>query len=156
MARTVITINDPVLKIADTEAGLAAGTAYQCQVENAKIVATANYQTIPATGCDGPSQSAGRTSYALQIQWLQDWTDPDGLSRYAFDNDATVKWVEFQLDAAVPEVTAKGPVSITSGSYGGNFGDGTHADSDQQTWPYQQKPTIGETVAAFAAESDAA
>jgi hypothetical protein len=154
MARTVITINNPILRIADTEAGLATGTAYQCQVENAKIVATANYQTIPATGCDGASQSAGQTSFALVIQWLQDWTAPGGMSKYAFDNDATIKWVEFQLDAAVPAVTAKGPVSIASGSYGGNFGDGTHADSDQMTWPYQQKPTI--TAPAASLESEAA
>jgi hypothetical protein len=155
MARTVITINNPVLKIADDEAGLALGTAYQCQVQNAKIVATANYQTVPATGCDGPSQSAGKTSFALQIQWLQDWTDAAGLSKYAYDNDASVKWVEFQLDAAIPEVVATGPVTITCGSYGGNFGDGTHADSDQMTWPYQQKPDITAPAAALAADEAA-
>ena len=51
MPRTVITLNNPTFKLSDTEAGLSAGTAYECQLTQAVIAPQPTFNTIPATGC---------------------------------------------------------------------------------------------------------
>jgi hypothetical protein len=153
MARTVIVLNNPVLKLADTEAGLTTGDAYECQITEAKVVATANLNTIPSTGCAPASQSPGKTSYALQLTWLQDW-NLDGLSQYAFANDTQPKWFEFTLDSVgAPTTKMTGQAYVVAGSYGGVFGDGSAATSDQQTWPCLDKPAVTVPVATAAAAS---
>lgn len=149
MARTVITLNNPVIKFADTQAGLAAATAYECQVTEARITGAPNYNTVPSTGCEGASQSPGLTSYSLDIAWLQDWTEPGGgLSGWAFDNDATAQWFSFQLNSTDATVKAEGQVYVTAGSYGGVFGDGSAANVDTVSWPCIGKPDITKPAVA--------
>lgn len=143
MPRTVITLNNPVIKLADTQAGLTTGDAFECQIMEAKVQAAPTFQTIPATGCAGEVQSPGRTGYALAIQWLQDWSNPDGLSRYAFDNDTLPKWFEFTLDSlGAPATKMTGECYVVAGSFGGTLGDGSAAVSDSQTWNCLNKPTV--------------
>ena len=151
MPRTIVTLNNPILKLADTEAGLTAGEAYECQLTSATITPTANFQTIPATGCAPAAQSPGKTSFQLDLAWLQDWTAPEGgLSGYAYTNDALPKWFELTLDSvSAPTVKASGQLYVVAGGYGGTFGDGTPA-ATAATWPCLDKPDIV-TPAAFAA-----
>jgi hypothetical protein len=155
MARTVIVLNNPTLKLADTEAGLTTGTAFECQITSAALTASANYQTIPATGCAPQSQSPGRTSWALDVAWLQDWTAPaaSSLSQYAFANDGLPKWFEFIADSVgAPAVKATGQCYMAAGSYGGTFGDGSAATATSQ-WPCVDTPDIvgATTMAASSA-----
>jgi len=155
MPRTVLVMTNPTLKVADTEAGLAAGTAYECQITSAAINTTVAFNTIPATGCAGASQSPGAPSYQLDIAWLQDWTAAGGgLSGWAWENKGKAMWVELVPDALnAPTVKAVGQVYVTPGQFGGTFGDGS-AGPATATWPYVNEPTI--TPAVVAADADAA
>jgi hypothetical protein len=155
MPRTVITLNNPVVKFADTQAALTTAAAYECQVTEARITASPNYNEVPSTGCAGASQSPGLTGFALDIAWLQDWTQPGGgLSGYAFDNDTAAKWFLFQLSATDATVKAEGQVYVTAGSYGGVFGDGSAAATEVVSWPCLAKPAITKP-APTAAETEA-
>ncbi|RPH33795.1 MAG: hypothetical protein EHM90_00090 [Chloroflexi bacterium] len=162
MARTVIVLNNPVLKLADTELELATGVAYECQVTEARVTATPNYNTIPSTGCAGATQSPGLTSYSLDLAWLQDWSAAGGgLSGWADDHDGQPAWFEFSLDGGDATVKATGEVYVTAGSYGGVFGDGSPAAVDVTSWPCVSRPVITKpapvgTQAAEAAEAEPA
>lgn len=157
MPRTVITLNNPVVKLADDELGLTTGEAFECQITSAVLTASANYQTIPATGCAPSAQSPGRTSYALDVSWLQDWTAPaGGLSNYAYTNDGLPKWFEFTADSVgAPTVKATGQLYMAAGSYGGSFGDGSPAVSTS-SWPCVDTPDITSAVVAGTAASSTA
>jgi hypothetical protein len=153
LPRIAMIYNDPTLKLATTEAGLTTGTAVECQTITARIEATANYNTIPATACAGATQSPGLDSWALNLTWLDDWEDPLGLSQFAFDNSGKEIWWELDpstSDTAKP--TFKGHAYAVSGGMGGNFGDGSAAQSTS-SWPCLEKPTItpGTMAAAEAA-----
>jgi hypothetical protein len=147
MARTVIVLNAPVFKLADTEVGLTAGTAYECQLTSATITANPQFNTIPSTGCAPSSQSPGRTQFQLDLAWLQDWTAAaGGLSGYAYTNDTEPKWFSFSLDGGAT-VVATGEVYVVAGGYGGTFGDGSAAAATA-TWPCLDKPDIALPAAA--------
>lgn len=156
MARVVLVLNQPILKLAATQAGLTSGQAVECQVTSAVVKGTPNYQTIPATGCAGASQSPGLTSFALELAWLQDWqvATPGGLSYFAWNNDGKKAWIEFTPDSTVASQKLTGEVFVAAGSYGGTFGDGSAA-VDQSTWPFTAKPTIPAPT-AVAADADQA
>jgi len=142
MPRTVIVLNAPTLKVAKTQAGLTSGQSVECQVTSARVTASPNYQTIPATGCAGASQSPGLTSFALDLAWLDDWGTPapGGLSQFAWDNDGQEVWFELTLSAD-NEQTVTGNALCAAGGIGGTFGDGSAANSTA-TWPCPNKPTI--------------
>ncbi len=158
MARTVITLNKPIFKLADSEAALTAGDAYECQLTSATIVANPNFNTIPATGCAGATQSPGTTGWQLDLNWLQDWTAPGGgLSGFAYTHDTEPKWFSFTLNKDDPTVVATGEVFVVAGGYGGTFGDGTPAAASA-TWPCLDKPDItlpADTVTAEATQPEA-
>lgn len=143
MARTVMILNHPTLKVATTEAGLTTGQAVECQVTSAVVQASPNYSTIPATGCAGQTQSPGLTSFALNLAWLQDWdaAAPGGLSWFAWENDGKAAWVELTPDTADPTSQLTGQVYVAAGDYGGTFGDGSAATATS-TWPFVSKPDI--------------
>jgi hypothetical protein len=146
MARETLILNNPTLKLADTQAGLdAAVGTFECQVNSLAITSVPVYNTIPATGCAGASQSPGRTGYQLDLTYLQDWGATESLSQYAFDNDGARKWYRFNADAVqYPDLQAEGECYVAAGSYGGTFGDGSAAQSTS-TWPCVDKPAITNT-----------
>lgn len=159
MPRELMILNNPTLKVATTEAGLTTGTAVECQVTQARVQAQPVYNTIPATGCAGATQSPGLTGFQLALTWLQDWTAPGGgLSGFAWDHDGEPVWFELVPNAADATTTkVSGEVFAAAGDYGGTFGDGSAADATS-TWPCVSKPTVTKpapTVAAAEAEPDA-
>lgn len=159
MPRTVIPIIDPILKVADTEAGLALGDAYECQLTSAVIVGSPNFNPIPATGCAPAAQTPGASSWQLDLAWLQDWTAPGGgLSFYAFDNDTAEVWFSLAIDSVGnPTVVATGHGYVTAGAYGGEIGGVPAAAT--ATWPLLEKPDIvvpAPVAATAAGRSDAA
>jgi hypothetical protein len=143
MARTVITLNNPIFKLADDEASLATGEAFECQLTSAVITANPVFNTIPATGCAPATQSPGRTGYQLDLAWLEDWTaSAGGLSGYALENDGAAKWFSFALDSVgAPTVVATGQCYVVAGGFGGTFGDGSAA-ATAATWPLLDAPTV--------------
>lgn len=141
MARTAMVWNKPTLKLADTEAGLTAGLAVECQINSAVLTPAPVYNTIPPTGCAGASQSPGLTGWGLDLTWLQDWVDDGGLSQYAFANDGLPKWFELVPNSADPTVGATGQAYVAAGSFGATFGDGSAAQSTA-SWPLLDKPDI--------------
>jgi len=148
MARTVMIFNNPTLKVADTELGLATGTAVECQVTSARVTVAPVYNEIPATGCSGASQSPGLSGYALDLAWLDDWT-VDGLSQFAWQNDGKEVWFELTPDTAVAAQKITGHAYASAGGYGGTFGDGSAAVSTA-TWPCVEKPVVPAPVVAAA------
>jgi hypothetical protein len=147
---------NPTLKVAATQAGLTAGNAYQCQVTSAVISTTAAFNTIPATGCAGASQSPGAPAFQLDIAWLQDWTASPGggLSGWAWTNKGLAMWVEIVPDpTGAPTVKAQAQCWIVAGQFGGTFGDGS-AGPANATWPCLNAPTI--TPATLLADEAAA
>jgi hypothetical protein len=142
MARTAIIMNNPTFRLATTQAGLTAGTAYECQLTQAIINAIPNFTTIPATACAPATQSPGKTGWELAIDFLQDWTASlGGLSGFMYTNDTKPMWFELVVDSAVPAVKATGQVYLVSGSYGGPIGTGD-ALAASATLPCLDKPVI--------------
>ena len=145
-APTVILITDGSLKLADDEAGLALGEAFECQVTEAAINAVPNLTTVPATFCSGEAQAPAATGWALALSWLQDWTAPSGgLSGYAFTNDTEQKWFELKLDKDDLTPVATGQVRLVAGAFGGAAGTPLPASAE---WPLSAKPTITMPAAA--------
>lgn len=154
MPRTVIVLNAPTLKVATTQAGLTAGTAYECQVTSATVTTDAPMNTIPATGCAGASQSPGTASYALEMAWLQDWTasPAGGLSGWAWAQKGKKAWVQLTPDpTGAPTVKCEGEVWVVPGQFGGTFGDGSAAPASA-TWPFTGTPTITPATLELAAD----
>lgn len=146
MPRTVMVFNSPTLKVADTQANLATGDAYECQVTSAVIATNVSFNTIPATGCAGASQSPGAPGYQLDIAWLQDWSAPGGgLSGWAWANKTKPMWVQIIPNAADATVKAEGEVYVVPGQFGGTFGDGS-AGPANATWPFVGEPDITPAV----------
>lgn len=157
MPRVVMVLNQPTLKVATTQAGLATGQAVECQVTSAIVVANANFTTIPATGCAGATQSPGATGWQLDLAWLQDWGvgTPGGLSYFALTNDGKAVWFELTPDKAVASQKITGNAYCTAGSYGGEFGSGAPAVSTA-TWPMLAGPAVPTpTMMATATEAQA-
>lgn len=142
MPRVVMTHTQPTLKIADTQAGLSTGTAFECQVTSAVVKAQPKMSTIPATGCAGESQAPGATGYQLELAWLQDWSagDAASLSSYAMTNDGLAKWVEFVPDRTDPTTKFEFNCFVVAGDIGGTFGAGDPGVSSS-VWPLLNKPT---------------
>lgn len=153
MGRQVITITNAHLKIGDT-ATLTTSPDFACQVSSAAINAVPKLTTVPATFCAGESQSPGLTGWELVLTWLQDWdlvpaspTAVGSLSKYAFDNDAVMKFFSLSVsNAAAPLAT--GQCYVVAGSYGGEAGVPLTATA---TWPLLAKPGITAGVQAVPA-----
>jgi hypothetical protein len=158
MARTAIILNNPTVTFADTLIGLDTSPTFECQLISAVITPQPVYNTIPATGCAGATQSPGRTGFSLDLTWLTDWGAVESLSQFAWDNDGTATFFRFTDDgtaAAGAATTAEGQAYVAAGGFGGTFGDGSAAQTTA-TWPCVDKPTIGPSVVAAAADTSAA
>ena len=59
MPTELIPFENPTLKLADTEAGLTTGTAFECQLTTAELVATANMVQVEQTPCQAATQIPG-------------------------------------------------------------------------------------------------
>lgn len=149
MARTVITLINPKLVVAATQAGLATGTAYECQLTSAALVPTPNTTAVPATGCAPATNVPGRSTWELQMAWLQDWTAPaGGLSNYCIINEGLLVWYKLTLDnVGSPTTVATGQAYVAAGQYGGEFGGAPAVAT--ANWPCFDKPAF--TVPALAA-----
>jgi hypothetical protein len=142
MATNTIKLTNPKLTLATTEAGLTTGGDFECQVNSAVLAATGKSTTTAPTGCRPEVQSAGKSSWAWTVTWLQDWQDPDGLSVFTFDNDGATVWYLFEPDPTLYAGLAfQGQCDVVAGAAGGSFGDGSEVNATA-TWPAKDKPTL--------------
>jgi len=146
----VLNVKQANVVFADTQAGLASGTDYTCQVTSAQIKANPKLQTVAATFCAAESQSPAASGWQLDLTWLQDWGAPTvvgppptgSLSQYMFDNDAELKWFKIvPTDPAAPG--AEGQCYVVAGEYLGAAGAPLTATA---TCPCPVKPTIAATI----------
>jgi hypothetical protein len=145
-AAAIIVVTDGELTLADDEAGLVTGPAFQCQVTSAALNASPNLQDVPATFCSPATQAPAATGYTLAVEWLQDWRAPSGgLSGYCYTNDTLLKWFQLKLDAADTAPIATGQVRLVAGAFGGSAGTPLPATAE---WPVQGKPEITLPAAA--------
>jgi len=136
--RAVFQINNAVIKLAATQAGLTAGIDYACQISSAAVVTTANTNTVPMTGCAPASDVPAPSSYALVLTWVQDWQQAQSLSNYAYTNDTQQVWWSITPNGLTAPV-ATGNSYVVSGDFGGDFGIPLTATA---TWPCLAKPSI--------------
>lgn len=115
-----------------------------CQFTSARLVTTANLQDVPATGCQPSSQVVGASSFSFEINWLQDITDPDGLSMWAFTNDTAAAFFEFEpFGTGTGTVMLSGELRVVAGPIGGEVD--VALQTDVVTWPIIGKPTVTHT-----------
>lgn len=135
------------LKLGLTEAALDQDVT--CQFTSARLVTTANLQEVPSTGCQPKSQVAGASSFSFEINWLQDISDPEGLSLWAFENDTAQAFFEFEpFGTGVGKVKLTGELRIVAGPIGGQVD--VALQTDTVTWPIIGKPAIEYPIAAAA------
>lgn len=154
MPTETIKLNNPTLTLALIQADLAAGGVHaECQANSAALVATGVSTQTPSTGCRGPAQSAGKSTWAANVVYLQDWANPDGVSQFALDNDGKTVWYRLEPDPTeYVGLSFEGQLDMVAGQIGGNFGDGTEVNSTS-TWPMKGPPTVTRT-APLAADAD--
>jgi hypothetical protein len=159
MPTVMMPFENPTLKLADTEAGLTAGTAFECQLTTAELLATANLVQVEQTPCQPASQVPGRETWSLHLIFMQDWAAPGGgLSGYAKANRGQRKWFELVADKDVTpagdQVIATGEVWIGSGGLGGVV-SAAPLKSDV-TWPCPTEPAITTPAALPLADAELA
>ena len=145
MPRTVIILNNPIFKLADTEAGLTAGDGLRVPTHvGDRSPRNPQFNTIPATGCApalavaGPDRLATRPGMAAGLDGSRPVASP------ATPSPTTrPKW--FSASRSTPSrIRRSSPRArcyVVAGGYGGTFGDGSAAAATA-TWPLLDKPEI--------------
>ena len=110
-----------------------------CDDGNPVRARRANTVEVPATGCAPKSNVAAASTWAFEIQWIQDWQTAagGGLSGYMFTQDGNKKWVEITpTSPTLPAFQAQ--VTIVAGDVYGPYGTLLVASA---TCPVEGKPT---------------
>ena len=144
-----ITVISGHLKVGLTAAAL---DAFDCQLVTGTLTANPKLNTVKATFCSPESQAPAATGYQLDLNFLQDWSDPDGVCWFAFENDASLIYWELALDDpdATGDVTMHGQAYAVALGFGGDAGVPLEASS---TWPVVGKPVKGPTTGALVSSS---
>ena len=100
----------------------AAAAHWLCQCTSAALNASANDNdvTVPATFCQASVivPQPGETSYALDVEFLQDPDILSGLSQFLFENDTDEAYFLLGLNGGAPP-QAIGRVRLIAGTFGG-------------------------------------
>jgi hypothetical protein len=123
-------------------------TDASCQVTGAELVPTANTVDVPATFCQGASQTAALSSWALRLAGLQDATETTGLSMFLYTNDAKEGYVQLVGPAKGTTgsklVTVVAHVTFLAANI---LGDAGAPLTFEVTIPARDKPTVTQSVA---------
>jgi hypothetical protein len=95
---------------------------FGCQITDGALNASPNTtaETIPATWCEPEEQitNVGRTSFSVDLGYLQDPDIVDGLSQFLFEHDAEVAYFYMGMAGDDPP-KAIGELRLQSGTIGG-------------------------------------
>lgn len=147
-----------ILKFAATPAEIATAPEYQCQITSVALTPSPVTETLDATLCRAESDSAKPSKWALDLEFLQDWTavPDDSLSWFLYDNDGKEVAFSVSLTAAAPPV-ATGTCSISAGAF---LGPASGVLTATASLPCKGKPEFtrptGVAAAAFTADEAAA
>jgi hypothetical protein len=150
---TPLFMRDVSLTFALVSAGVR--VEYNCDAHLAAIESAPGDDVSYATLCpEGSFSEIGRTTYALHVVAVQDWSDT-GLARFLWDNEGAAADFQYQAHGATVDPSAAAPgmagtVTLVAPNYGGEAE--TYAELDV-TMPCKSKPTIA--VAAFPAAAAA-
>jgi hypothetical protein len=150
MSSTIIQIGEADVKFGPVGAGGVIDpttlTDFSCQVTGAAINSSSNTTTtsVPATFC-GPASEASvpvASSFTLDLDFLQDWTEAAGLSAWLFKNDATEQAFALYLKGSTNPV-ATGKIIAQAGAFGGTPGEALTASVSLniQGYPDIKDPT---------------
>lgn len=142
--------NPGIVKFADVEANVTAAPGFECQVTSVTLTPSAVTDTLPATLCQGESDTVKSSKWNLDLEVLQDWTDPDGVSFYLYDNDAERAFFSVSHSGATAPI-ATGEVTIQSGAF---LGAASGALTATVSLPCVGKPVISKPTGALAATAD--
>jgi hypothetical protein len=107
-----------------------------CQVTRVRLTATSATTTVPGVLCDPTEADVPQPSkYALEIGYLQDNTDPEGLSAFLWEHDAERGSFEVLTAGANPRLA--GECFFIAGDYGADAGKPM---DDTKTLPVLGKP----------------
>ena len=136
-----LTVTDPAITDPCT-ATITPFTGFTCQITSGSLTASPNVtqETVPATWCD-PEESipqVGKTSYSLELAFLQDPDVDSGLSRFLFEHDTQDAWFFMGLDGGNPP-KAIGQCRLVAGTIGG---DARVTLTASVTLPVDGKPLV--------------
>jgi len=96
---------------------------WSCQITRGELTASANENSVdvPATFCAAGSTvpQPGTTSYAFEVEFLQDPNVEDGLTAYLFEHDTAEAYFALGLVAEGSPPTAVGRCRLLAGNFGG-------------------------------------
>ena len=96
---------------------------WACQVTRGELTASPNENSVdvPATFCAAGSTvpQPGATSFALEVEFLQDPIVSDGLSAYLFEHDTKEAFYALGLTAEGSPPTSIGRCRLVAGNFGG-------------------------------------
>jgi hypothetical protein len=151
MPSTIIQIDKAEVRFGDAPASGAALDPstlidFSCQVTRAEITSQSNTTTtsVPATFCSPASERSVpvASTFQLNLEFLQDWTQANGLSAWLFKNDATTKAFALYLQGSENPV-ATGQIIAQAGGFGGTPGEALTASVtlNIQGYPDIKDPT---------------
>jgi len=152
MPATVIQISNASVKFGAVADPIdpATLTEFQCQVTRAEITSTSNTTStsVAATYCQPASEATVpvASSFALDLEYFQDWTLPvaQSLSAFMFKHDAEKQAFALYLDGSVdPE--AVGVITCQAGAFAGTPGEPLVATG---TLPIDGYPVITDSAGA--------
>lgn len=105
-----------VVKFADDPAGLVTAVGFECQVTSVALTPAPQTDTLAATLCQAESDTAKPSKWTLELEILQDWTDPAGVSFFLYDNDAEEQEFSVSYSNDTPPV-ATGRCTVVAGQF---------------------------------------
>jgi hypothetical protein len=105
-----------IVKFANDAAGLTTAPEFQCQVTSVALTPAAQTEALAATLCRAESDLAKPSKWTLDLEILQDWTDPAGVSFYLYDADGLTKFFSVSYSGTVAPI-ATGECSIVSAAF---------------------------------------
>lgn len=137
-----------IVKFAADQSGLASATpTFECQVTSVALTPAAQTDTLAATMCRGESDVAKPSKWTLDLEILQDWVVPDGVSFFLYDHDAEQMWFSVSYTTSAPPV-AEGECSIVSAAF---LGAASGPLAGTASLPCIGKPAISKPTATAVA-----
>ena len=138
MAAPALIFGSGVILIGDTASPT---DAFECQISEFTVNASANTGQIPGTYCQGPSQYGQASTYGVQMTFLQDWGETGSLSQLLWDNDGDLLYFIFTPDVSGTDCT--GSYYAVGGSFGGA---GDQAWTTTANMPCPAQPVVAPVV----------
>jgi hypothetical protein len=123
---------------------------FSCQVTNARINSSYDDDGDAQETLCGDQMAVGRklSGRALAGTFIQDWTDPLGITEFCFDHDLEVMAFSYQPNETGPTLTGELRIEVPSETYGGDVNTRNTSDFEWQlTSALVRTPPVVQTEA---------